>query len=127
MPSLAKARIAQREGQFNTLLEAVEWANNNLIENKNTDDLYYQNRINARTRAKNKLINLNIIDKFNNIIEGQLGEFRRKGREWSNYYIEKGLLKPGEQLIMEEQAGKKVLFNEELFKKIDENDKFAQN
>jgi hypothetical protein len=119
--ALAKARIAQREGQFNTLLEAVEWANNNLIENKNTDDLYYQNRINARTRAKNKLINLNIIDKFNNIIEGQLGEFRRKGREWSNYYIEKGLLKPGEQLIMEEQAGKKVLFNEELFKKIDEN------
>jgi len=84
------------------------------------ENIYYQNRLNAKTRAKNKLVELNIIDKFNNIVEGQLGEFRKKGREWANHYIRKGILNPGEQLIVEEKGGKKVLFNMDILKKVDE-------
>jgi hypothetical protein len=117
--AIASARKAQQEGKFNNLEEGINWVQENLVKTKKEDNLYYQNRINARTRAKKKLIKLGIIDKYNNIIEGQLGEFRRKGREWSNYYIQKGVLKQGEQLIVDER-GSKAFFNEDFFKRVDQ-------
>ena len=117
--AIASARKAQQDGKFNNLEEGINWVQENLVKTKKEDNLYYQNRINARTRAKKKLIKLGIIDKYNNIIEGQLGEFRRKGREWSNYYIQKGVLKQGEQLIVDER-GSKAFFNEDFFKRVDQ-------
>ena len=67
--------------------------------------------------AKSDLIKRHLIDKFNNILPGQLGAFRARVTELSNYASSKyGVT---ERLFYDEQNGTKAVPNLNAFKQID--------
>jgi hypothetical protein len=96
----------------------ADYVSSNQLSTNSSNQLF-QIKGKSKPRAKSKLIELKIIDRFNNIIEGKLGEFRKTNKLWNDFYIKEGVLKQGEQLLVEENGGKKVLFDMNLFNKLD--------